>query len=328
MDVFAVPFMGRALAELVLLGLVCGPIGFFVLTRRLSFTADALTHTVLPGVVIGFLAGGTTGLVAGALLAALLTAVALTLITRRGGVTDDAATAVLLTAMFAIGVALVSRKPSYTADLTAFLFGRLLTVSPAQLAETAVLALLILAGLAPLSRALLFRAFDPAGAAAAGYRVFRLDLGLNLLVALVVVAAVQAVGTILVVALLVVPPAAARLLTTRPIPLVLVATALILATAPLGLWLSWTASVDHGIPLGAAPTVVLLLVLTYLLALPLAALRRVRAGGEGRLGSQDAALSGRRVPAGRDVSLGSPGRARSAGRTPAGNGGGKRELVG
>ncbi|MBB4745019.1 ABC-type Mn2+/Zn2+ transport system permease subunit [Actinoplanes octamycinicus] len=282
MTAFTVPFMGRALAELLLLGLVCGPVGFFVFARRLSFTADALTHTVFPGVVIGFLAGGASGLLAGALTAALLTAVVLTLITRRGGVTDDAATAVLLTSMFAIGVALVSRKPSYTADLTAFLFGRLLTVSPAQVAATAVLVALILAGLAMLARALLFRAFDPAGAAAAGYRASWLDLWLNVLVALVVVATVQAVGTILVVALLVVPPAAARLVSTRPIPIVLLSTALILLAGPLGLWLSWTASVDHGVPLGAAPTVVLLLVLAYLLALATAALRRAPAAAETR----------------------------------------------
>jgi ABC-type Mn2+/Zn2+ transport system permease subunit len=271
---FAVPFMGRALLELTLLALVCGPVGFFVFARRLSFTADALTHTVFPGVVIGFLAGGATGLLAGALLAALLTAVVLTLLTRRGGVTDDAGTAVLLTAMFAIGVALVSRKPSYTADLTAFLFGRLLTVSPAQLAETAVLVGLILAGLAVLGRALLFRVFDPAGAAAAGYRPFWLDLGLNVLVALVVVSAVRAVGTILVVALLVVPPAAARLLAARPVPIALLSTALILLAGPLGLWLSWTASVDHGVPLGAAPTVVLLLVSAYLIAAGIGAVKR------------------------------------------------------
>jgi len=270
---FTTPFLGRALAELALLAVICGPVSVFVFARRLSFVSDALTHTVFPGVVIGFLAGGVEGIFAGALVAAVLTAVVLTLLTRGGALSDDASTAVVLTAMFSIGVALVSRRSSYTNDLTTFLFGRILTVTPRQIAETAVLAVVILALLALGARALLFRTFDPAGAAAAGYRIGWLDLWLNVLVALVVVAAVRAVGTILVVALLIVPAAAARMLTHRLAAMALLGTALILAAGYGGLLLSWTASVDHGINLTSASTVVLLLVAAYLILLPVGLLR-------------------------------------------------------
>lgn len=272
---FTVPFMGRALAELVLLALICGPVGVFVFARRLSFVSDALTHTVFPGVVIGSLAGGLDGLVAGALVAGLVTAVVLTLLSRGGGLSDDASTAVVLTAMFSIGVVGVSRRSSYTSDLTSFLFGRILTVTPRQLAETAVLAVVILALLAVGARAMIFRAFDPAAATAAGYRTFWLDLWLNVLVALVVVAAVRAVGTILVVALLVVPAAAARMVTSRLLPMALLGTALIVICGYAGLLASWTASVDYGLSLTSASTVVLLLVACYLVLLP-AGVRRSR----------------------------------------------------
>ena len=264
---FTVPFMGRALAELALLALICGPVSVLVFARRLSFTADALTHTVFPGVVIGFLAGGVEGIVAGALVAAVLTAVALTLLTRGGALSDDASTAVVLTAMFSIGVALVSRRSSYTSDLTTFLFGRILTVTPRQLAETAVLAAVLLVLLVIGARAMIFRAFDPAGAAAAGYRILGLDLWLNLIVALVVVAAVRAVGTILVVALLIVPAAAARLVTARLLAMAATGTGLILVAAYAGLLASWTASVRYGVALTSASAVVLVLVLAYLLLL-------------------------------------------------------------
>ncbi|MEV4343652.1 metal ABC transporter permease [Actinoplanes sp. NPDC049596] len=272
--IFTVPFMARALAELALLALICGPVGVFVFLRRLSFVSDALTHTVFPGVVIGFIAGGVEGLVVGALVAGLLTAVVLTLLTRSGALSDDASTAVVLTAMFSIGVVLVSRRSSYTSDLSSFLFGRLLTVTPRQIAETAVLAVVILVMLAIAARPLLFRTFDPAAAAAAGYRTFWLDLWLNVIVALVVVAAVRAVGTILVVALLIIPAAAARLITARLAAMAVISTLLILAAGYGGLWISWTASVDHGIALTSASAVVLLLVAAYLLLLPLAAARR------------------------------------------------------
>ncbi|WP_436534696.1 metal ABC transporter permease [Actinoplanes sp. HUAS TT8] len=272
---FAVPFMGRALAEIALLALICGPISVFVFARGLSFVSDALTHTVFPGVVIGFVAGGVEGLFAGALIAGLVTAVVLTVLTRGARLSDDAATAVVLTAMFSIGVVLVSRRSSYTADLTSFLFGRLLTVTPRQLAETAALAVIILVALLIGARALLFRAFDPAGAAAAGLRLGRLDLWLNVLLALVVVAAVRAVGTILVVALLIVPAAAARMVTDRLAAMAVLGTVLVVAAGYGGLLLSWTASVHYGVALTSASSVVLLLVLAYLVLLPIRWLRRV-----------------------------------------------------
>jgi manganese/iron transport system permease protein len=270
---FGEPFMARALAELALLALICGPVSVFVFIRRLSFVSDALTHTVFPGVVIGFLAGGAEGIFAGALIAALVTAVVLTALTRTGVLSDDASTAVVLTAMFSIGVLLVSRRSSYTNDLTTFLFGRVLTVTSRQLAETAVLAVVILVLLALGARALLFRAFDPGGSAAAGYRTGWLDLWLNVLVALVVVAAVRAVGTILVVALLVVPAAAARLVTRRLAVMAALGSVLILAAGYGGLVLSWTASVDYGLNLTSASAVVLLLVLAYVVLMPV---RRAR----------------------------------------------------
>jgi ABC-type Mn2+/Zn2+ transport system permease subunit len=281
--VVEVPFMARALAELGLLALICGPVGVFVFVRRLSFVSDALTHTIFPGVVAGFLAGGTEGVLIGALIAGVITAVLLTLLTRRAELTDDAATAVLLTAMFAIGVVLVSRRASYTADLTAFLFGRILTVTPRQLGETAVLAVLILVLLAVGGRAFLFRAFDPAGSAAAGFRTGWLDLGLNLIVTLVVVSAVRAVGTVLVIALLVVPAAAMRLITHRPALMAVGGTVLIAVAGYFGLVISWVASVDHGVRLTSAATVVLLLVMTYVALLPAGRLLRGSPSGRGLL---------------------------------------------
>ena len=98
LEPFQAPFMARALAELILLAVICGPVSVFVFVRRLSFVSDALTHTVFPGVVVGFIAGGLSGIFVGALVAGVVTALALTLLTRRGALSDDASTAVVLTA--------------------------------------------------------------------------------------------------------------------------------------------------------------------------------------------------------------------------------------
>lgn len=266
LDPFESPFMARALVEAVLLGVVGAVVSVFVVLRRLSFVSDALTHTVFPGVVVGYLVAETDGIVWGALAFAVLSAVLLTVLSTNARVTEDASMAILLTGFFSVGVILVSRRSSYTADLTAFLFGRILTVDRQQIVITSVIGVVVLGTLAVLGKELLLRAFDPQAAAALGYRVFVLDLVLNLLVALVVVAAVRAVGTVLVIALLIVPGAAARLVSDRLAVIFAVAAGIGALGGWLGLAASYEASVNHGLRLASGATVVLVLVALYGLA--------------------------------------------------------------
>jgi manganese/iron transport system permease protein len=277
LDPFHSGFMQRALLEALLLGVVAAIVSVFVVLRRLAFVSDVLTHTVFPGVVIGFLVAGTGGIVWGALVFAVLSAVLITVLSARARVTEDASMAIVLTAFFALGVILVSRRASFTADLTAFLFGRILTVDRGQIVVTAVLGGAVLLVLGALGKELLLRAFDPAGAEARGYRVVVLDLVLNLAVALVVVAAVRAVGTVLVIALLVVPGAAGRLLSDRLTGITVAAVAVAALAGWLGLVASWQASVNHGLRLASGATVVLVLVVLYGLAAGVAALKKARA---------------------------------------------------
>src|SRR5215475_2162254 len=285
---FQLPFMARALAEAVLLGVLGGVVSVTVVLRRLAFVSDALTHTVFPGVVIGYLVAGTGGIVWGALGFALLSAALLTVLPSNRRVTEDAALAILLTGFFSVGVVLVSRRSSYTADLTTFLFGRILTVDRREIVETAVVTAVVLAVLAVLGKELLLRAFDPGAAAALGYPVRLLDLVSNLVVALVVVAAVKAVGTVLVIALLIVPAAAARLLTDRLAVLVAVSVLVGTLGGYLGLAASYQASVYYGLRLASGATVVLALVALYVAAFAVGAL--CRAGGRRRAGRREADL--------------------------------------
>jgi manganese/iron transport system permease protein len=270
---FRLPYMQRALLEVLLLGALAGVVGVFVVLRRLAFVSDALTHTIFPGVVIAHLLDRS--LLLGALAFGVLTAVLLTGITagsRRVGA--DAALAILLTSFFSLGVVLVSRTRTYTADLTVFLFGRVLAVDRADLLQTLALAAVVVATLWALRKELVLRAFDPDGATAMGYRTAALDLVLNLLIALVVVAAVKAVGTVLVVALIIVPAAAARLLADRVATTAALAAALGALGGWLGLAASYEVSVDHGIRLAAGATIVVVLVALFALAAAAAPLRR------------------------------------------------------
>ncbi len=275
---FALPFMQRALIEVLLLGAMAGVVGVFVVLRRLAFLADALTHTVFPGVVIGYLLSGESGIVPGALAFALLSAVLFTVLAANRHVNQDAALAILLTSFFALGVVFVSRRRSYTADLTAFLFGRVLTVDSTQLTQTAVVAVGVSVVLLALRKELLLRAFDPLAARAMGYRVGLLDLILNLVIAIVVVAAVKAVGTILVIALLVVPAATARLLSDRLVVVSGIAITVGMSGGWLGLAASYEASINRGVRLASGATVVLALVMCYLFALGAGPLSRFARG--------------------------------------------------
>jgi manganese/iron transport system permease protein len=273
---FRLPYMQRALLEVVLLGVLAGAIGVFVVLRRLAFVADALTHTVFPGVVIAFLLDRS--ILLGALVFGLLTAVLLAGIGANRRVGDDAALAILLTSFFSVGVVLVSRTRTFASDLTVLLFGRVLTVDRADLVQTLALAVLVLAVLAALRKELVLRAFDPAGAAAMGYRTVVLDLVLNVLIALVVVAAVKAVGTVLVIALIVVPAAAARLLADRVATMTALACLLGAVGGWLGLAASYEVSVDRGVRLASGATIVVVLVALFLVAGSVTPLRRLATG--------------------------------------------------
>ena len=269
---FTVPYMQRALVEVLALGALAGAVGVFVVLRRLAFVGDALTHTVFPGVVIAHLLGQS--LLLGALAFGVLSAVLLTGLGANRRVGADAALAILLTSFFSLGVVLVSRTRSFTADLTVFLFGRVLAVDRTDLAQTLAVAAVVALVLVALRKELVLRAFDPDGASAMGYRTGALDLVLNLLIVLVVVAAVESVGTVLVIALIVVPAAAARLLADRVATLTLVACLLGAAGGWLGLAISYEVSVDHGVRLAAGATIVVVLVGLFLLAAAVAPLRR------------------------------------------------------
>jgi manganese/iron transport system permease protein len=263
---FAAGYMQRALIEAVMLGILGGVIGVHVVLRRLEFIADALTHTVFPGMAAAFLLGGS--LYVGALATGALSAVLLTLLTRHRRVTSDAALAVLLTGFFSIGVILVSRSRSYTADLTVLLFGRVLAVDPAEIATTAVTGLFVLGVLWMLHKELVLQAFDPATAEALGYPVTTLDLVLNVLITLVVVSAVRAVGSVLVIALLITPAAMARLLVHRSVgQMMAVGAALGALGGWLGLAASYEGSVHHGWRLASGATIVLALTALFVVVM-------------------------------------------------------------
>lgn len=275
-DPFTVPYLQRALWVAVLLGVLAGLVGVHVALRRLAFMADTFTHTVFPGMAVAFAVGASIAL--GALVAGLASALLFTVLDRTRRVTSDAALAVVLTSYFAVGVIVVSRTERYTADLTGLLFGRILTVDRAQVVEVAAVLAAVGLVLAATHKELVLRAFDPEAARAAGYPVAALDLVVNVLIVLVVVAAARAVGTLLTVALLITPAAAAKAVARSVGGMYVVAATVGALGGWLGLAVTYRASIDHDLRLAPGATIVL--TTTVLFAVVLAGRALVRAASD------------------------------------------------
>jgi manganese/iron transport system permease protein len=255
------PFFVRALVASVLVGTVCAVVGTYVVLKGLAFIGDAISHAAFPGVVVAFIVGGSFYLGAG--VAAVATALAIGVVSRRGGVRADTAIGVLFAGTFALGVFLFSTLEGYVGDLFSVLFGYLLSIGIDDLVALLVLGGLVLAVVVVLWKELLYATFDPLGAAASGLRVDLLEYLFLALVALTIVVSLQAVGIILVVAMLVTPPATAQLLTVRFRSLMGTAIAVGVVGAIIGLYLSYWLDAATG------ATIVLLETALFLVALVL-----------------------------------------------------------
>jgi ABC-type Mn2+/Zn2+ transport system permease subunit len=197
----------RALLELVLVGGFCGALGFWVVTERLAYGAESLSHGLLPGLVLAALAGAPLllGAAGGALVAAALIAFA----ARDARVGPDTGTAVAVTGLVGLG-ALLALAPDSPQRLEELLFGDPLGVTDGDLVAAGALLLLGGAALVALHRPLSAVAFNAGGAAAAGLRPALLRLVLLVLLAGAVAVAVQGLGALLVLAVLIAPPLAVR----------------------------------------------------------------------------------------------------------------------
>ena len=212
--------------------------------KGLAFIGDAISHAAFPGVVAAFLLKGSYYLGAG--IAAVATALAIGVVTRRARILADTAIGVLFAGTFALGIFMLSTIKGYVADLTSFLFGYILSITVQDLIGITILTAIVLAVVAALWKELLYSTFDPLGAAASGLKVEQLEYVFLGLVALTIVISLQAVGVILVVAMLVTPAATAQQLTVRFLPMMAIAVAVGIGSAVAGLYLSFWLNVASG----------------------------------------------------------------------------------
>jgi ABC-type Mn2+/Zn2+ transport system permease subunit len=243
-DPLAFSFMQRGLIGTVLVGVACAVMGTFVVLKGLAFIGDALSHAAFPGLVIAYLVGAPLYL--GGAVAAVATALAIGVVSRRTRLRFDTSVGVLFAGMFAFGVILFSTIKSYVADLLAYLIGNVLSIGVGDLLQVAVLGIGVLAIVLAIRKELLFATFDPAGAAASGLPVAALEYLLLALLGVTIVVSVQAVGIIMVVAMLVTPAATAQLLVVRFGAMMALGSVLAAISAVVGLYISFYLNLASG----------------------------------------------------------------------------------
>jgi manganese/iron transport system permease protein len=251
-------FMQRALLVAVLTGAVCAVLSCYLVLKGWSLMGDAVSHAVLPGIVLAFVLG--LPLAVGAFAAGLFCAVATGYLKDNSRLKEDTVMGIVFSGMFGLGLVLFT-KVETDQHLLHVLFGNMLGVTDRDLIETALVAGVTLAIVLAKRRDLLLYCFDPNHARAAGLKVEWLHYGLLALLSLTIVASLKAVGVILVVAMLVAPGATAFLVTRRFERMLIVAAAVAIVSSVLGTLVSFHINGSTG------PCIVLIQAGIFVLAL-------------------------------------------------------------
>jgi ABC-type Mn2+/Zn2+ transport system permease subunit len=233
--------MQRAFLAALVVGVVSGVMGAYVVTRGMSFLGDALAHSVLPGVSVAYITGNASpaGLLTGGMIAGILSAVTIGLLTRGRRLKEDTAIGIVFAGTLALGIALISSQRSFATDLQHILIGNILAVGWDDLLLMALIGGAVLLITALLYKEMLVISFDPTLAQTLRLPGERLRILLLVLLSVTIVVGVQAVGVALIAAALVTPAATARFFTQRLHHMMLVSAAIAAFSGVLGMYAAW-----------------------------------------------------------------------------------------
>ena len=258
---FEYSFMVRALIVSVVVGIMCPAVGAYVVTRGLGFMGDALAHAALPGMALAFMLGLSPfiGIVPGAIAIALL----IGYMTMRAGVSEDTSIGILFAGMFALGLVMLTTAGGLPVNVEDVLLGQVLGTSRSDVLITLGLAGGVLVLVWTLHKEFVFTSFDPTGASVIGIPTQALDYTLLVLLALVIVIALQAVGIVLVISMLITPAATAQLLVRNFTQSMMIGAAVGAASAIIGLYLSFHYNLPSGPAMALVATGFFILAVAY-----------------------------------------------------------------
>ncbi|HEN7995173.1 TPA: metal ABC transporter permease [Streptococcus agalactiae] len=253
-------FLQNAFITAIVIGIVAGAVGCFIILRSMSLMGDAISHAVLPGVAISFILG--INFFIGAIVFGLLSSITITYIKENSVIKGDTAIGITFSSFLALGIILIGLANS-TTDLFHILFGNILAVQDSDKYMTIIVGLIVLTLITIFFKELLLTSFDPVLAKSMGMRVSFYHYLLMILLTLVAVTAMQSVGTILIVALLITPAATAYLYVKSLRTMLFLSSALGAVASVLGLYIGYTFNIAAGSSIVLTSTFMFLLAFLF-----------------------------------------------------------------
>lgn len=255
-DLMHYEFLQKALFTSIMVGIICGVIGSFIVLRGMALIGDAISHAVLPGVAISYMLG--INFFYGAVVTGMLTAIGIGYINQNSRIKNDSAIGIVFSAAFALGVILIAKANTST-DLNRILFGNVLSVRASDMWMTLIIGAVVLLTVVFFYKELLVSTFDPTFAVSYGLPNRLIHYVIMVLLTMVTVASLQTVGIILVVALLITPASTAYLLTNRLWVMILLAALFGAISSVVGLYFSFVYNLSSGAVIVLVATVLFLI---------------------------------------------------------------------
>lgn len=253
-------YLQKALVTSIMVGIICGAIGCFIILRGMALMGDAISHAVLPGVALSYMLG--INFFFGAVLTGVLTAVGIGFVSQNSRIKHDVAIGILFTFSFALGIIMITLMKSST-DLYHILFGNVLVVRSSEMWTTFVVGIVVLSVIYFFFKELLVSSFDPIMSAAYGLPNRLIHYLLMIMLTMVTVASLQTVGIVLVVAMLITPAATAYLLTDRLWVMIFLSMGFGVVSSIFGLYLSYSYNLASGASIVLVATVLFALAFAF-----------------------------------------------------------------
>lgn len=248
-------FVLRGLTAGILAAISCAMLSTFVVWRGMAFIGDAISHSILPGIVVAYIFG--VSLFVGALGAAILAVLIIGIISGQRRLKEDTAIGIVFSGFFALGVFMMSKITTFQ-DLGHILFGNILGVGSSDLIVMSIVVVITLVVLALSFKEIIVASFDPSHSVAIGLSPTLIRYILLFLIAMTTVVAIQTVGVILVLSLLVTPAAAASMLSKRLRTITLISVLISVGATLIGFYISFYSDVASG------PTIVIILTIFFI----------------------------------------------------------------
>ena len=261
LEPFQYDFFVRGLLAATLVGGLCGLIGVYVVLRRMSYIGHGLAHAIFGGAVVSYVM--SINFFIGGSLWGFLSALLITLTTRKRKIGADAAIGIITTASFALGVALISRFRTFTRSFDAALFGNINGVSQGDLLAIIVVVAATIIILFLGYKLILFTTFDEEVARFYGVPTGWVDTMFSLVLAATIVVSMQVLGVTLIAAAIVIPPVVARLMTDSFKDMVVLSTGIGAACGLIGIYVSYFIDVSSGASVVLFSALLFILVLAY-----------------------------------------------------------------